>query len=210
MKRSGQSNVVGLAGRPAADDARLEATNLQCSLSCKRIVFAAILRDRAPGPEGKMIVAAAGSSVEAREHCFSIPAPNSDCRSSSRAEAASISASLSPKSDTTLSASAAISVFLAARLAWTQSAASSADWSWPRLASNRSRNAADCSDPRTAAAAWTGFSGRRAADITGGLSSTAAGGLSRAATRSVSAAFVLAPSLRSGGTSDPDPGSWRL
>src|SRR4029077_1666165 len=47
-------------------------------------------------------------------------------------EVTSIVASFSRNPASTASASEVISVFLAARFLWTQSAASSADWSWSR------------------------------------------------------------------------------
>ena len=58
----------------------------------------------------------------------------------------------------TASASAVISVFLAARFLWTNLRASSADWSWSRSRSSLSRNAADCSEPRMVRVRRTAFS----------------------------------------------------
>ena len=101
-----------------------------------------------------MIGAAAASSIGVTKG-FSTGEAGSFCRRRTavlpdeRQTPTSIVASFSRKPASTRSASAAISVFLAARFLWTQSAASSADWSWPRSASNCSRSAADCSGPRT-------------------------------------------------------------
>ena len=65
--RLGEANVVRFGGRPAADGAGLEATNLQCSLSRRRIVFAATRRLRVLRLEGKRIGGAAAASIGMRK-----------------------------------------------------------------------------------------------------------------------------------------------
>lgn len=149
-----------------------------------------------------MITAAAGSPVGVRKGCFSIPATDADGGSSSREEATSIAVSLWPKPDSTLSASAAaISVFLAERLAWAQSVASSPDWSCRRLASNRSRNAADSSAPRSTRVGWLSFFPPRGAAVAEAPASAAGAGRSWAGTPASSAlvsASAFARSARSG------------
>jgi hypothetical protein len=209
--RLGEANVMRLTRRPAADNAGLRGHELAVLLIAQRIVFPVMRRRGAPGPEGRMMAAAAVSSVGARKGFSTgeaIPAAGADCGSASREEAASIAASLSRKPDSTLSASAAISVFLAARLAWTQSAASSADWSWPRLASNRSRNAADCSVARSSRAGRMGFSLPRGAAIAEVPASDAGGGRSWAsmpASSALVAASAFAPSAKSGASRSSSP-----
>src|SRR5580704_14702327 len=148
-----------------------EATNLQCSLSRRRMVFVATRRRPKPGLEGKMIGAAAAACKAAGKGSPTGGAPSiagpefaSPWRAKDRT---SIVASLPQKPVSTASASASISVFLAARFLWTQSAASSADRSSPMPASNSSRNAADGSGPRTVLAGRTPFSLRPEPDVAG-------------------------------------------
>ena len=145
------------------------------------------------GAVGSPIDAGKSSSTEGADPFFGA---DSDC-SSPVVDADSIVASLSRKPASTRSASASVSVFLRERFLWTQSAASSADWSWPMSASNCSRTAADCSGPSMVRAGRTAFSLRATAivadvadaadvadkaDVAGGLSSGALAGWVSAAT----------------------------
>ncbi len=111
------------------------------------MVFGATRRRRALPVPGRMTGAATESSVVPRKG-FSIGGMVSSAREHCglprrAADVASIVASYSRKPASTRSASASISVFLAARFLWTQSAASSADWRFATSASNCSRSAAD-------------------------------------------------------------------
>ena len=60
--RLGEANVMRFGGRPAADNAWLRSDDLQCSLSRRRMVFAATRRLLTLGLDGKMIGAAVASS----------------------------------------------------------------------------------------------------------------------------------------------------
>ena len=178
--RLGETNVMCLGRRPAAGHTWLRRNELAVLLVTRQMVFAARRGPRVlPGPE-RMIVVAVPSAGDAtrglplRSQAFSAIAASS-CPSAA-ADAPSIVASLLRKPASTRSASAEIKVFLAARFLWTQSAASSADWSWPRSTSSRSRNAADCSGPRMIRGRRTAFSLRRKATGADGLSSGARAG----------------------------------
>jgi len=124
---------------------------LQCSLSRRRMVFAATRRKRTRGLEGKMIGAAAAAFIAVRKGSPTAGAASiagTEFASPWRSAAAtSIFASLSRKPASTASASTSISVFLVARFLWTQSAASSADWSHNHSPSRVDRES-DLSDHR--------------------------------------------------------------
>ncbi len=128
------------------------------------MVFAATRRRGTVALEGKTIGAAATASNAVRKgsltrEAASIAGP--EFASPGRPlDANSIDASRSRKPASTASASASISVFLAARFLWTQSEASSADWSRPMSVNNCSRSAADWSGSRTVRAARMTFSFR--------------------------------------------------
>ena len=194
--RLGEANVMRLARRAATDDAWLRGDVLAVLLVAQADGLgrnATVVRAGGPGQKNWVsggVINRGGERFFDRRIGFSA---SPDCDSSGRsADVELIVASLSRKRASTRSASAAISLFFAARFLWTQSAASSADWNWPRSASNRSLSAADCSGSRRLRAGRASSSvQRRSAEAPGFLFSATAAGRNRAATPSFSAAPAL-------------------
>jgi hypothetical protein len=132
-------------------------TNLQCSLSRRRMVLAATRRGR--GFPGKTIGVGVDASVAMRNGSpldvgavcaigsSDSPSASAD-RLSPTADAGWMAASLSRKLVSTRAASATVSVFFAGRFLWTQSAASPSDSRSARSTMSCSQSAADCSGPR--------------------------------------------------------------
>jgi hypothetical protein len=159
----GETNVVGFGRRAAINDAGLRGDEL------------AVLFVAQPNGLGRNAATARASPrqddksrrwvLNRRNEGLSVGIRPVLCRCRRLDVGASVGtsivASLSRKPASTRSASATISVFLAARFSWTQSAASSADTSWLRSASNRSRSSPDASGPRMVRAGRTAFSLRR-------------------------------------------------
>ena len=150
--RLGEANMVRLA-RVCGHRLRRVEWRRTCSVPYRAGGLFSLRR--ASGFWGKMIGAATEASISSPICSLAVAEPSSAIEpagSSTEACVDWIDASLSLKALSTRSAAAAISVFLAGMFLWTQSAASSSDWSCATVASNCSRNVDDCSGSSVARA----------------------------------------------------------